>query len=267
MSLAWTYDPVLSRIRLEGTVLGAGATQVYVWRSTDGFLTSQVLRGGLAASMSGGAFSIDDYEFPPGVPVSYQMTSYNGALVQQASFTIGPITQDLDRVWLKSLSRPFLNQRVSVQDISDVVQASRSKVFEVVGRSVGIAVSDVRAGRDYTLSVNTEDQADADDMRFLVAGGDPLFVHVPLAEQDKIPPGYYAVGDVARQLAMRRSPRRYWTLPLTEVAAPGPDVYGSQITYQGVLTRYASYSALLAANAEYGDLLDLFSSPGEVIVP
>lgn len=267
MSLTWSYDPVLSRIRLEADALGAGATQVYAWRSTNNLVNGDPIRGGFAAPMSGGVFSIDDYEFPPGVPTWYQINSYNGALVQQASFSIGPITQDLDRVWLKSLSRPFLNRRVSVQDVSDLVQPSRSRVFPVVGRSVGIAVSDVRGGREYTLSVNTEDQAAADGMRFLVAGGDPLFVHVPLAEQDKISQGYYAVGDVERELAMRRAPRRYWTLPLTEVAAPGPDVFGSQITYQGVLTRYASYSALLTANATYDALLDLFSSPGEVIVP
>lgn len=267
MALTRTYDPVLARNRLEGTALGAGATQVYVWRSVDNFVTSSVLRGGFGAPMSGGLFSIDDYEFEPGVPTWYQMTSYNGSLVQQASFSTGPHTQDLDGVWLKSLSRPFLNQRVSVQDVGDVLQKARSEVFEVQGRSVGIAVSDVRGGREYSMVVNTEDVVQSENLRFLIAGGDPLFVHVPLAEQDKVTPGYFAVGDVGRALAMRRSPRRYWSLPLQEVAAPGPDVFGSQITYQGVQARYATYNALLAANAEYNDLLDLFSSPGEVIVP
>lgn len=267
MGLLRSYDPVLARNRLDGTVLGAGATQVYVWRSVDNFVTSSVLRGGFGAPMSGAAFSIDDYEFAPGVPTWYQMTSYNGSLVQQASFTAGPFTQDLDGVWLKSLSRPFLNQLVSVQDVGDVRQEARGEVFRIVGRSAGIAVSDVRGGREYEMTVNTEDVAAAERLRFLVAGGDPLFVHVPLAEQDKVTPGYFAVGDVDRALAMRRSPRRYWTLPLVEVAAPGPDVFGSQITYLGVSTRYATYNALLAANATYNDLLNLFSSPSEVIVP
>lgn len=267
MALTATYDATFARMRLSGTVLGAAATQAYVWRSVDGFLTFVNVRGGVGAPMSGGVFEIDDYEFPTDRPFTYRITSYDGALVAQATFSTAPISQDIAGVWLKSLTRPFLNRQITVQDISDITQRARLQIFDVVGRSAGIAVSDVRSGRELTLSVSTEDVAASDAIRFLVASGDPLFLHSPAAEDELVPTMYAAAGDVSKQLAMRRNPRRYWQLPLTEVAAPDPVVFGSQITYQGVAALYASYNALLAANATYDDLLDLVSSPSEVIVP
>lgn len=267
MSLTVTYDPVLNRLRLAGTVLGASATQVYVWRSTDNFITSQVLRGGLGAVMSGGVFNIDDYEFPVGVPVTYQMTSYDGSLVQQATFTSAPVTQQLTAAWAKSLARPYLNQAVVIQDISDISQPARGTVHEVVGRSAGIAVSDVRAGRQFTVTLVAEAEQASESIRALIASGDPIYLQLPAADDEIVPTGYFAVGDVARQLAMRRSPRRYWHLELTECAAPGPDVVGAQVTWQTVVSTYATWTATLAANATWNDLLNRIAPPSEVIVP
>lgn len=267
MSLTNTYDPILNRNRLAGTALGAGATQVFVWRSVDNFVTSSVVRGGIFAPMSGGVFNLDDYEFPVAVPVWYQMTSYDAGLVQQASFTIGPITQNLTAAWLKSLSRPFLNQPVVVQDISDISAPARLTVHPVVGRSYGVAVSDVRGGRQFSVTLATEDEATSEAVRLLVASGDPLYMQLPAAEDELVPTGYYAVGDVTRQLAMRRNPRRYWELELTEVAAPGPDVAGSSVTWQTVVTAYATWTALLAAKATWNDVLQIIAAPSEVIVP
>lgn len=267
MGLIATYDPVLGRVQLAGTVLGAGATQVYVWRSKDNFLTSDVLRGGLGAPMSGGVFNIDDYEFPPGVPIKYQMTSYNAGLVQQASFTTASTAYDVDRAWLKSLARPFLNQQVTIQDMSDISAPARGTVFPIVGRSRGISVSDVRSGREFAIVVNTENAAAEINMRALLASGDPILLQVPSADEQLVPTGYYAVGDSTRELAMRRSPRRYWTLPLTEIAPPGPDVLGASVTWQGVVNQYATWNAVIAAKATWNDVLQLISNPSEVIVP
>jgi hypothetical protein len=268
VSLTATYDPVLSRVRLAGTVLGAGATYAFVWRSTDNFVTSSVVRGAIFAPMSGGVFNVDDYEFPPGVPVRYQIASYNGANVQQASFTTVAATFNVTQPWLKSMSRPFLNTAVKVQDVSDIVAPARSQVYRVVGRSAGIAVSDVRAGREFTIVVPTEDIASEQRIRYLVAAGDPLYLQMPSGlEESLIPTGYYEVGNVARELAMRRNPRRYWTLPLTEVVAPGPDIVGATVTWATVIATYASWNAVMTAKATWQDVLQLIAAPSEVIVP
>lgn len=268
MSLTPTYDPVLNRVRLAGTVLGAGATYAFVWRSTDNFLTSDVLRGAIFAPMSGGVFNVDDYEFDVGVPTWYQIRSYNGANVQQAVFTTGPATYNITQPWLKSLSRPFLNTAVVMQDVTDIQAPARSQVFPVVGRSAGIAVSDVRGGREFTITVPTEDAAAEQRIRYLVASGDPLYVQMPAGvDESLIPTGYYAVGDVSRQLAMRRNPRRYWDIPLEECAAPGPDVVGVTATWATVIATYATWSAVMTAKPTWYDLQQLVAAPSEVIVP
>lgn len=268
MSLTPTYDPVLGRVRLAATALGATATYAFVWRSTDNFASSDVLRGAMFAPISGGVFNIDDYEFEPGVPTYYQVRSYNVANVQQAVFTTGPATYNIDAPWLKSLSRPFLNTEVVIQDVTDISAPARMAVFPVVGRSAGIAVSDVRSGREFTVTIPTEDAAAEDRMRALIASGDPLYVQVPAGvDDDLVPTGYYAVGNVSRQLAMRRNPRRYWDLPLTEVAAPGPDIVGATLTWQTVISTYATWTAVLAAKATWYDLNQLIAPPSEVIVP
>lgn len=266
MSLTVTYDATLNRLRLSGTALGAGATQAYVWRTTDNFVTSQVIRGGFAAPVSGGVLTVDDYEFPVGVPVTYQMTSYDAGLVVQASFNSAPITQDIAAPWAKSLSRPFLNQPIVIQDIGDISAPARNAVHDVVGRSVGIAVSDVRAGRRFVATLVTEDEQASLNMRALLASGDPIYLQMPAAEDELVPTGYFAVDDAARQLAMRRTPRRYWPLQLIECAAPGPDVVGAQVTWQTVVSTYATWSALIAAKATWNDVLQLVAPPSEVIV-
>lgn len=266
MALTATYDPTLNRMRISATALGATATTCFVWRSLNGFITYTVVRGAQSAPMSGGIFNVDDYEFPAGVPFSYQVASYDNAGVLQANFTTAGINQDIAAPWLKSLARPYLNRPVVIQDVSDIGAPARVAVHEVVGRSAGIAVSDVRAGRQYTLSVVTEDKAASLNMRALVASGDPIFLQLPAAEEELVPTGYYAVGDVSRQLAMRRSPRRYWQLSLTEVAAPGADVVGAQVTWQTVVTTYTTWNQLITAKATWNDVLNIVAPATEVIV-
>lgn len=268
MALTATYDPVLARVRLSGDALGAGATQVYCWRSTDNFLSSEVLRGGFGAPMSGGVFTIDDYEFPAGVPVQYQMTSYNGALVQQASFTTALATFDLDVVWLKVLARPYLNQAVIVRDRGPIQRPARGALFDVVGRSFPVSVSDVRGSLRYTLQVLTHTADEYSKLDFLLASGEPVFVHSPSAWEHKVPPGYYVIGDSsADRTAARQTDRRLVDLPLTQVAAPGPDVVGATLTWQTVLDTYATWADVIAAHPTWADLLEMIADPSEVIVP
>lgn len=266
MALTTTYDPVLSRIRLAATGIGATAVKAFAWRSTNGFITFVNVRGGVDTPMSGGVFNVDDYEFPAGTTVTYQVAGYDAAGALVTSFVSAPVTQDVTSAWLKSPARPFLNQAVVIQDISDITAQARVAVHEVVGRAVGVAVSDVRAGRQFALSVKTDNEAASESMRALVAGGDPVFLQLPAAEDELVPSGYFVVGDVARELAMRRTPRRYWHLPLTEVAAPDPALVGAQVTWQTVITAYSTWNDLITAKATWNDVLNLIAPPSEVIV-
>ncbi|PRX48687.1 hypothetical protein B0I33_104505 [Prauserella shujinwangii] len=188
---------------------------------------------------------------------------FGGYPVQTAS-----LTPALSSVWLKSIARPFLNRPVTVTDWSDIERPSRNGVFTVVGRSVAVAVTDVRGGRQYELVVTTPTLADADDLDLCLASGDPVFVHVPGDPDCLVPRSMYAVvGDISIERHSAKTRRRFFRLPLTEVAAPGPDVVGATITYQGVLNAFATYEALLATEPTYADVLERISDPAEVIVP
>lgn len=186
----------------------------------------------------------------------------------QVLFT-GSLTPTLDKVWLKSVERPFLNRSIRVRDYSEFTRPSRSGVFEVVGRSFPIAVTDVRSSKRFTLEVYAEDAADARDLDLVLASGDTMFLHVPSTGRlSTVPGGYVAVGDTSELVLPTADLNlRVFSLPCTIVAPPGPEVVGVTYTCQGVLNDYATCTDLLAAFATILDLLDNVGSAEDVIVP
>jgi hypothetical protein len=181
----------------------------------------------------------------------------------------GSITPEFHQVWLKSIARPFLNQPVTVlRDFADVERSARGGVFDIVGRSLPVAVTDLRGSRRWTLRLCTETAQDAHDLDLLLISGDPVFLQVPVNSNLPVPSIYAHVGDTsARKRAY--SEHRTWSLPLTQVAAPGPDVIGATITWQCVLDTYATWQDVLNANASWADLLQQVcaDASGEVFVP
>lgn len=228
-------------------------TGVLVERSTDQIKWKTVRGGSGVLANSSAAWTLDDYEFEPGVANYYRARGETASL-----------TPTLSRVWLKSIARPFLNREVTVVDYSDVERAARGGVFDIVGRSLPISVSDVRVGRSYTLEVLTTTADEERNLDLFLASGDPVFVHVPGSSM--VPGGYYTIGDTSARRHSRTSLKRVFALPLREIAAPGPDVVGAASTYQTVLDNYATYQAVVNAHATYESILTLIGSPTEVIV-
>lgn len=259
MTVSCTYDATLSRVRITADGLGA-ATTALVERSTNQ-ITWATVRGGLALTVTTGAAQLDDYEFTPGVVNYYRFSYTDGSPATQT----GSITPTLDTVWLKNLARPFLNRAVTVTDWSDVEQASRNGIFDIVGRTMPVAVTDVRTSRRYTLTVMAATDDAAEDLRLCLAGGDTVLLHVP--DDCPVPGSMYAVvGDLSIGRKSARAVRRYLPLPLVECAAPGPDIVGATATWQTVLDNYATWADLLAAFPTWQDVLDLIAEPAEVIV-
>lgn len=265
MSLTATYDPVLSRIRLSATLLGATATRCVFWRTTSAFAQYVTVRGGWPVTVTSQNAHIDDYEFEPGVACQYRVVSYTAAnLTPVATYDVF-ITQDLDAVWLKVPAAPFLNTSVVVVDHGSVGRRSRSGLFDVVGRTDPVMVGDVASSIAFSLQLLTETAAAERDLDFLFASGEVVFLQLP-STVEHFPGGYFAVGDVSREPTLRLSPRRVWTVPLTEVAQPGPAVVGSTYTIASMLAEYATISAVIAGNATIADLLDRTGTPSDVIV-
>jgi hypothetical protein len=264
MGLTATYDPVLSRIRLSATLLSATDTHAVFERTTNGFVSTTTVRGGSNVTVTAQNAHVDDYEFQPGVATTYRVRSFNAAGVQQALYT-ATITQDLITVWLKVPAAPFLNTSVVVVDRSEISRKSRSTLFNVVGRTLPVMVGDVASSLAYTLELLTETPGKERDLDYLFASGEVVFLQLP-STVEHIPGGYFAVGDVSRVPTMRLSPRRVWSVPLTEVAAPGASVVGSAYTISSMLAEYATISAVIAGNATIADLLERTGTPSDVIV-
>lgn len=267
MSLTATYDSTLSRQRLAGTALGVSATYAVFDRTADGGITYTTVRGGTAVPVASQLANLDDYEFPPGVAVTYRVRSYNASNVLQATFTAGA-TQDLTQPWLKVPAAPFLNMPVEIVDAADKRRRSRSGVFDIKGRTNPVVVSDVASSWQYTLVLLTRTPAAYSNLDYLFASGEVLLLQLPFAESARLPAGYLAViGDVSEQATLRRSNNRVWSAPVHQVAAPGSSVVGSAYTWGSVVADYATWSDLVAANATWSALLARTGTPSDVIVP
>lgn len=266
MALTATYDPVLSRIQLAATLLGASATYAVFDRTTDGGITYTVVRGGTAAAVSSQNANLDDYEFPAGVATTYRVRSYNVSNVLQQTFTVA-ITQDLTDVWLKVPAAPFMNRKITVSSSGDRTRPARRAVFDIVGRSKATVVSDIRSSASHDLRIRTFTQAEEETLDYILSSGEILFFHLPLAN-NCMPDGYYSAGDVVwGPPGSRAKPDRIFTVPLIEANPPGPEVLASAYTWTSVLADYATWTTLLAANASWSALLARTGTPSDVIVP
>jgi hypothetical protein len=177
----------------------------------------------------------------------------------------GSITPSLaGQVWLKSIRYPLLNRPVATVDYGPPARESRATVLAVTGRSVPIAVTDVRGSRAFTLEFLTETAEQARDMDLVLASGQTMFVHVPA--DCPVPGGYVNIAATAEGRRSTRGPKRYFQLPCTVVAKPGPDVVGTTLTWGTVRNLYGSWEQLLASNPTWGDLLATVGSPDDLVV-
>ena len=228
----------------------AGDDETVLWYSN---LTLEG-QGAGQFTMSGGVAAVSK---------SVSMRLVRPAYLVRESTTVLP---GLDRVWLKNPQRPYLNRPVTVVGWSDVQRPARTGVFDIVGRSFPVAVTELRGSRRYTLTLTTTDLDAHDDLDGVLGAGEPVLVHVPAG--CPFPGGYWVVGETTvRRPAARRSERRYFDLPLTEVAAPDGTLVGNTITWQGVINGYATWADLIAAEPTWSDVLDAIGTPADVVVP
>lgn len=175
------------------------------------------------------------------------------------------ITPDLaGRTWLKSIKHPFLNRAVNVGDVNGDTRASKGALHEAQGRSVPVAVTDVRASQAFTITLRTSTLVEARDMDLTLASGGVFFLQPPAGSQ--IPGGYVHIATSGMDRFGPVATRRRWPLPCRVVAAPGPGVVGGTMTYGALINLYGGYQNVLNANPAYADLLDLMATPDDLVV-
>jgi hypothetical protein len=256
-----------SRVHLSATSLGGSATYAVVERSHNEILWETV-RGGAQLPVTGGDAQLGDYEFFPGVPTFYRITSFDGDDAQQAQHTAN-VTVDLADLWLVSLRYPALNVRVTPAEQGDVELADRSLVAPVSGRSLPVGISDPHGGRDHVLDVRTDDRAGEDALLMRLRVGRDFYLQVPSSGTlSQLLPGsmHVLIGGVRQHRAGGVTSVNVFRLPLTEVVAPGPHVVPTNLTVGTVWNTYGSLSAVWAAHPTLRSLWDSVGSPDDLLV-
>lgn len=196
--------------------------------------------------------------------------SATGSVLQAAMFArpfvtqeTGNVTPALTTAWIKNPTRPYLNRSVTVTGLADVVHKARSGTFDIIGRTMPIAVTDLYSGRNSTVTVRVPDRITADDIESCLLSGETQFFHAPKGAV--APTGYFVLGDITRQRPADTGTARLLLLPVTEVAAPSPALAAVLSSWQTVISTYATWQALINAKATWNDVLQLVGSATDVI--
>ena len=264
--LTAVFDPATARVVLTGTGLEVFSL-VTIERSTD-LITWTTVRGATELDVAtGGTVVHYDYEFVDNVTNYYRLTTLAPFGQTSNIATVFPV---LTAAWLKSISRPFLNIRVSILQppTFGIGRGARVGIYGIKARTFPIAVNDIRLARRWTLTLRTETAAAAAALTFILAPGDVLLLQVPAGLADTVPAGYLSIGDVTRENHPLRPVRVTWTLPVTETAPPSASVVPLQATWQTLVDQFSSWADVIAAFSSWADLLaNLVADPSETIVP
>lgn len=172
------------------------------------------------------------------------------------------------RTWLKSIRHPFLNRalfKVLAVNGQEISRSFRGGVHDVAGRSVPVAVTDVRGSKSFAITVQAENEDAAAVMDLVLASGDVFFLHVPPEMSPHVQGGYVLIGDES-QHRPADTVRWRFTLPCRVVVPPGPGVVGTTLTWGTVMNLFGSWEALLAAYPTWSDLLQTVGSPEDLVV-
>jgi hypothetical protein len=195
-----------------------------------------------------------------------QISSGAVAVLSQAAYVVqetATVTPAQTSVWIKNPLRPYLNRAVTVRGVDDVTRAARTGVFDILSRTLPVAVTDLQGPRVSALHLRTTSAA-IQDLANSLATGDVIFVHPP-AIQNVVPRMYAVLGQIGVNRPAESGTGRVLTLPVTEVAQPSLVLAASLSNWNTVVSTYATWTALAAAKATWNDVLLLVGSPTDVI--
>lgn len=151
--------------------------------------------------------------------------------------TVGPIAcSNGNLYWLKDPARPVLNTSIDMGACTPgqiillwptnpgIRRRARNGLFPIVGRTYPVAVTDLRLAREWQLDLRTTGVSGFGRIDTLLATGDVLFLQPPCDCLLQYPGGYVAALDISYEPHVSIPNQLDWTIPVVEVAAPGPDV-------------------------------------------
>jgi hypothetical protein len=243
-----SYDSRRGRVRVNAIGLSPAVIRAEVSSRPVGTTRWSTVRGG-KVGVADGRFArlVDDYEFVAGSGMEYRIqaisTAENVTPVDVVQTVIADIADTLDQVWVKYIVAPHRNRRVELIGWGNVSRASRQVVFGIRNRPDPVVVTDVHGSRVVDVELLTRTEVDGDELEESLAAGLPIFfqtpTNVPLRSM------YASIGDItARRSGGFTSPRRIYTVRLTEVSAPPLSIVGPGITWTTLVEGYGSWEEL-----------------------
>lgn len=166
--------------------------------------------------------------------------------------------------WIMDPQRPGQNIRVDIVSFSDITNDAKAGVFEVLGRSYPVTVTDVMQSDKLTFSMDVANRKAALELSQRFALGEPMYL-LTADPADDLGTFYFTV------LSMSRKPdtlRGSWTLSVDVrvVSQPSPSVYGATYIWNDVVTNYATWNDVQAGVASWSNLVDKVSN-STIVVP
>lgn len=226
---------------------------------TDGTSYSLLAYHGIAPPWPAGSVSVAGGS----AAVSYSAVATLTAVGQLATRDTATVTPALSIAWMKNPLQPYLNRPVTITNIDTITNPARSGVFDVPGREMPIAVTDVFGSRKTSITLRTVDEPTMVDIHDCLMTGEVQFLHGP--KGSRTPTGYYVLGDLGKSFPSQTGQSRLLTFAITEVAAPDPTLAPVLSTWQTVINTYATWADLIAAKATWADVLQLVGSPSDIL--
>lgn len=216
--------------------------------------TVMAVRGADPATLAGGQWAGLDYEAPVDVEFYYQATSTS---LPGTTLTTGQLTMPSGNIsWLRSPGQPALNMPVTIITPPTWDRPITQGVFDVLGRSRPVAVSQRRSSErgDLVVATLTEDERQA--LLALVADGSILYLTTPGGWG--VGSVYVAVADIseARPSALGSDPFRLFTLSLTVVDRPSGAALAAGNSWSDVLGAFTSWSQLSLTTDTWAVILE-----------
>jgi hypothetical protein len=257
MVFSCDYDPRRGRNRITARGLPASGIRAIVDSRTTGKSAWRLVRGGKVA-LSGGAFArtVDDYEFIAGRDNIYRIRVMSTP-EQVGDVVISAVTVTLPAanpgVWLKFIVQPALNQQLQLIDWGEIARPTRVALYDVMGRTDPVAVTDVHGSRRITVTLRTINNDEAERLDTALSQGRPLFLHVP--DNIALPSLYAVAGDYQASRPSSLTSVRYWQVALIEVAPPPPSAVAPPTTWQNIIDSYATWQDVIDAFPTWQDVV------------
>lgn len=225
-TLVATADDANGRVELDVTGNSGDATTeaIELQRSIDGGATWEPVRLDTDTDgiVTGTSATVYDYEAPNGTEVDYRaraLHDYSGEWAASAWAEDAATWFGTDW-WLKHPNQQSLNMTVTVRAFEPVERAGRQGVFQPVGATAAIVVSDTRSPASGTVTLRTDTASERDGLDALLDTVGTLLLQAPPSHGE--PDRYIRVTGSQRARVSGRATMgyRFDTLTWVEVAKP-----------------------------------------------